>query len=100
MEKFCFKSDCQKLFLWVMRLFQIPAMLQSRDEEQTLREASECETEGGFCNKSHITSAISQGSIHACRTYSYGPIPKGRHLTDGHTPNSQGLLKTRAGLLS
>lgn len=25
MEKLCFRSDCQKLFLRVMRLFQIPA---------------------------------------------------------------------------
>lgn len=62
--KNCFHSDCQKLFLRVMRLFQISAMFHCGNEEQTPREASECETEGGFCNKSHVSANISQDNIH------------------------------------
>lgn len=60
MEKLCFKSYCQKLILRVMRLFHIPAMVHCEDEEQTFRDASECETEGGFCHERHVRADISQ----------------------------------------
>lgn len=45
-----------------MKLFQMPTVPQCGDEEHTPRETSECETEGGFCEKSHVRADISQDS--------------------------------------
>lgn len=58
--KLCLESDGQKGFLRVMRLSQIPTTPQCGDEELIPREASECETEGGFCEKSHVRTDTSR----------------------------------------
>lgn len=42
-----------------MKSFQIPAMPQCGNGE-----ASECETEGGFCEKSHGRADVSEGSAY------------------------------------
>lgn len=58
--KLCLESDGQKEFLRVMRLSQIPTMPQCGDEELISRESSGCETEGGFCEKSHVRTDTSR----------------------------------------
>lgn len=68
-----------KVLLWVrlsevifegVEIIQIPAMSHCGDEERTFREASECETEGGFCNERCVYADISQGRVCDYRTYS------------------------------
>lgn len=60
--KLCLELNGQKGFLRAMRLPQIPTVPQCGDEELIPGEALECETEGGFCEKSHVRTDTSRDS--------------------------------------
>jgi len=83
MKKFCFNSDCQKLFLRVMRLFQIPASVslwgmtsKHLGKGQSVKPRAACVVR----DMSELTLART-GAVTA-EPSAMGSFPRGRHLMD------------------